>query len=171
MHYVTWWPWKKRSTHQGFNLKTKETKFSHFHLPCEAKKMWVSTHSSECGNFPLLLVHLSPKLGIYHTQGCHHFMLWEAVFKLWNKASSYTFAFIFYLGYGLVKDIFGDKLFFSTTINMGLVNKVFMVNKWNHKVYNILSIIQIRKLTKRKGMTSKTWIELNSLNTKSSYMA
>jgi hypothetical protein len=54
---------------------------------------------------------------------------------------------------------------------MGLVNKVFMVNKWNHKVYNILSIIQIRKLTKRKGMTSKTWIELNSLNTKSSYMA
>ncbi len=95
-------------------------------------------------------------------------MSWEAVFKLWNKALNCTFTFIFYLAYGLVKDIFGDKLFFSTTINMGLVNKVLMVSKWKH---NILSTIQIKKLIKRKGMTGKTWIELDSSNARFSYLA
>jgi hypothetical protein len=59
-------------------------------------------------------------------------------------------------------------LFFSTTINMGLVNKVLMVSKWKH---NILSTIQIKKLIKRKGMTGKTWIELDSSNARFSYLA
>jgi hypothetical protein len=81
-------------------------------------------------------------------------MLWEAMFKLWNKVLSLTFAFIFYLAYDLVKNIFGDRLFFSTTINMGLANKVPMVDKWKCEVYDILSTIQIRKLAQRKSMIS-----------------
>ncbi len=65
-------------------------------------------------------------------------MLWEMVFKLWNKALNCSFAFIFYFIYGLVKNIFGDMLFFSTTINMELGNKVLMINKWKYKVQHPL---------------------------------
>jgi hypothetical protein len=92
--------------------------------------------------FLCLISICSPKLWVHNTQGYHYVMCWESLMKFINKTSSNTFTFFLHFVDGLVKGILGDKLFFfNCTINMKLVDRLFMVSKWLCQINGIFFAI------------------------------
>jgi hypothetical protein len=58
--------------------------------------------------------------------------------KLINKATNNTFTLFLHFVDGMVKNIFGDNLLFSKTINIRLVDRVLVISKWECQIDGIL---------------------------------